>query len=305
MSWCRWLLMISWMAVALGNQHAWAVVFSDGQTHVVEQPSGSVSVLNSAPPDSAPTKAIIAAGGTIELFTSGAIGANAFDSSSIELAGGNITTHGMQGHGAAAFHQARLKFVSGTISALGQGGTGVLLQDDAQVEIFGGTITAPNAFGVGLEISHQSIATIFGGTIRATRGTLSLGGTSQLHVYGGTLGDMDGGTDLSTGGGEAHFYGSQFFLNGQPVGSGLLATPPGFEGRLTGLLQSGEALDIGIRVLNIGGPFTASVYLHSIPEPSALTIGSVPMLWVAVRWRRRRVQEKGAGDRSGPHDPAR
>jgi hypothetical protein len=152
-------------------------------------------------------------------------------------------------------------------------------------EILGGTITSSSYIGV----SGFAFPTIVvrGGTIRGGLEAIRLVNRSQLHVFGGLLGEMDGGSDLRIDGGTARIYGHSFKLNGVPVGLGLIMGPGAAVGRLTGILQNGDPLDIGIDIhvagiLNPDDP--TRVFL--VPEPGGLAILCFATVWVAIGRRR-------------------
>jgi hypothetical protein len=207
--------------------------------------------------------------------------------SKFELAGGNIMNNVDQGTGIVTLGSVQVKITSGTISMLGPDSDGVALTGAGQLEVLGGTITA-SRIGVS-GFSFPTIA-IHGGTIRGGLEALRLGNRSQLHIFGGLLGDMDGGTDLRIDGGTARFYGHSFKLNGVPVGPGLIMGPGASVGRLTGILQNGEPLDIGIDVHVEGIPNPddpARVFL--VLEPCGLAILCCAMVWGAIGRRTRFV----------------
>ncbi|MGD9636356.1 MAG: hypothetical protein AB7G28_04715 [Pirellulales bacterium] len=259
------------LAFLVVNDALAVLIFDDGQSHVINQPSDAITVLNSAAPDDLPTTVTISTGGVIDSVAPViSAAASVFGTSGIELAGGSILTNAGGGHGLVAFDNAQIKMTSGTIAPLGASSAGISIEGNAQAEVLGGTIDATS---IGLNGFGQTYSVVRGGTIRGDAEAFHLGVNSQLHVYGGLLGDMDGGVDLTVAGGEAHFYGSAFQLNGVPVAQGLIAGPGNFVGRLTGMLDSGESLDIGIRVEDLGPGvmFPALIYVH-VPEPSSLLL---------------------------------
>ena len=248
------------------------LVFDDGQSHVIDQPVDAINVYNSPAPDNLPTSVTIATGGFIEAVASvGSAAAFITGSSSIELAGGGIITN-VPGNGISASGDAQVKMSSGVIAPLEPDSGGISLEGYTRAEVLGGTIDATSYGLVGF---GHTYTTIRGGTIRGDTQAFYMGVVSQLHVYGGVLGDMDGGVDLTVAGGEAHFYGRDFKLNGVPVSQGLIASgginptgPSHITGRLTGVLSSGELLDVGFL---LGDPGPGLLFVH-VPEPSSLLL---------------------------------
>lgn len=268
-------------ALAIGHARA-ALILNDGLTHVIDQPSDSIFVLDADPPVSAATTAVIAAGGLIQTVNPGLGFGAAYVSgaSRIEFSGGSIQTNAAGGTGVVAAAGGTFKMTAGSIVALGPNSGGISLTETAQAEILGGSIVASS---IGVTGFGPTTITVHGGTIKGAVEAFYLGVASKLSVYGGLLGEMDGGVDLKAVGGEAHFYGKQFKLDGVPVGPGLIAGPGDFAGRLTGILDNGDALDIGIQ-----GELRGSglVYVH-VPEPSGLIIAvAFPLLRLRVRRRK-------------------
>jgi hypothetical protein len=281
MTWRRFLLGAT-LAAAFGvGPVQGALLLNDGLVHVIDQPSDSIMVLDSDPPSSAPTTAVLAPGGSITTVNPGLGFGAAYvaGASKIELSGGSVETNAVGGTGVVAATGGSVKVTSGAITTHGADSGGISLTETSTAEILGGSIVASS---IGVTGFGQTAITVHGGTIKGGLQAFYLGVASRLDAYGGLLGDMDGGVDLKAVGGEAHFYGSQFKLNGVPVGEGLIAGPGVFSGRLTGVLLSGEPLDIGIE-----GEFrgTGLVYVH-IPEPGGLIPLAASAFWGLNRRKR-------------------
>lgn len=134
--------------------------------------------------------------------------------------------------------------------------------DYASITITGGAVGA-------LVLFAAATGAVSGGTI------VSIDVTGRLFLRGGAVERV-----LVYGGGVVAILGSDFAINGVPVGLGSVG--PG-SGRVTGTLASGEVLALDFERSVFGDPPSGSLLL--VPEPASAALLAAALLALAVRER--------------------
>lgn len=233
--------------------------------------AGAVTIINNglAPPNPAnvidvliPEAVFVTTATTVALVDGGQVGdqglerLEAFDTSVIQMSGGLVwddifahdsatvlMTGGVVQSGVIAFGSSSVTIEGGTVS------TGVFVDDFAEVFISG--VLSPNLSG-----SHFGVATV-------------TGGSSWLLMN----------AELSS---TIRIVGGGFAVGGVPVGFGELPAIFGTAGTLTGVLQSGEALNTNFSRA-VDGPLITGKIILVAPEPSLLALAALGMMLLAVR----------------------
>lgn len=185
--------------------------------------------------------------------------------------------------------------VYGASSASLQGGTGQLLSagDQSSIVIDGGTVghisitdqaslvLESGGHEIGpdssLSVLGDATATILGGIV-ADSG-LDVGERGHVAIFGGQFLTLDGdppGFWTIGGEGVVTVHGSGFAVDGVPVPLGQVTGG----GRLTGILDSGESLDVLFGV-------EASAALFLVPEPALALLLASGLAWLAATRARR------------------
>ena len=137
--------------------------------------------------------------------------------------------------------------------------------DRSQMSISGGIVNN------GIEVGGASSLDIFGGQI-PDHDWLIARGAGQVHIYGGQIYTKIRVESVAI----VTFHGSDFMLDGQPIGYGELFSDP--DGKiLTGMLVSGGVLEA--QLFNTG-TWASFVF---IPEPATLLILGAGVLLVRKR----------------------
>lgn len=131
---------------------------------------------------------------------------------------------------------------------------------------FYATVTIGGGQIGGLVMFGASAATVTGGSI----GTAEVVGSMALR--GGQLDYL-----LVYGGGAVTIFGSDFRLDGIPVGFGAIDAGLG---RLTGRLASGDSLDLEFERSVFGAPPSGTITL--VPEPNTIVLLGVSLVVVAM-----------------------
>ncbi|MEB2344543.1 MAG: hypothetical protein OZ948_07385 [Deltaproteobacteria bacterium] len=173
-----------------------------------------------------------------------------YDASSASILGGTGTI-------VSAGDQSSIVMSGGTFNFIFLGGGASLVLDG------GGNGTLADS---GLETYGDASATILGGQV--SDNGLSVYDRSQVTIRGGSFVSLGSGPEPGHLGvydeGVVRVYGTGFAIDGIPVPLG----PVTGGGRLTGILESGEPLDVGFGV-------SSSAVLLLVPEPApALLLAS-------------------------------
>ncbi|MEM9365907.1 MAG: hypothetical protein AAGD07_07905 [Planctomycetota bacterium] len=245
-----------------------AIVFNDGETHVVDDlVVDFIEVRNS--PGGMPTTVTFEPGAAV-------IRRDRFDDSVFVRGESTINIQaGRYAHDVSAYNDGRLN-----ISA-GQFNDDIYAQDQATVVISGGTIEDDveaydsseilmTAGSVGEDIE------VLGGSMRISGGTIAANGITNLDVG---LGVGDGGS--------IELIGSDFLLNGIPIASGEV---PDLFGFLSGVLADGTPFTNVpfLRDLDFTGNL-GTLTVTAVPEPSAIAflIAGASGCWMSHRHRKR------------------
>lgn len=175
-------------------------------------------------------------------------------------------------------------------------GASLSVYESSSVLVSGGSIPrSPNGLPVGpvqtLSASGYSTMRITGGNVGAlvvygyatatvTGGSISTADvTSSMDFLGGTLGGA-----LIYSGGIVRIFGSGFAVDGTSVGLGAVEAA---KGRLTGTLQSGEALNLLFNRTGFG-EYPPSGNLILVPEPATASLMGLGLAGLAAARRRGR-----------------
>lgn len=258
-----WAMVVVLVVFYLGPPKAKAtVIFDDGQTHNIDKLIGDhVKVYDDAFFDRFTTVNLLP-GGSI----TGSLGA--YDRSHVSVSGGSIRyslasqdytwiniSAGSMFDGLWASGNTQVTISGGSI---GQPHYGLNASDSAQVTITGGLILGY------LYASGNTQIAMSGGSIAAH---LRASGNSQVTFSGGTIGET-----IYAGSGYLPdacitFIGTDFAINGTPVGYGEFDTRghDSIHGTLTGTLASGDYLNNEFYIYG-----DSSIVL--IPEPATLIL---------------------------------
>jgi len=175
----------------------------------------------------------------------------AYDNTQITFSSGAITNGGL-----FLYDNTETTFSGGSMTNLGT-------NQNSMLSMFGGTITQQ------LMVDGSSEATVSGGAIGIR---LVAGGSSLLTITGGDLGYSTTSSEiLATGSSVVTLIGSNFAVNGQDIGYGILTSISGSTygdepwRHLSGTLLSGDDFSMFFKIA-----YDAKIV--TIPAPSALIL---------------------------------
>lgn len=187
-----------------------------------------------------------------------------YDASSVSLEGGT-------GQVVSAGDQSSIVIDGGIVNFIS-------ITDQASLVLeSGGHRLGPDSY---FSVFGDATATILGGIV-ADSG-LDVGERGHVAIFGGQFLTLDGdppGRWTIGGEGVVTVHGSGFAVDGVPVAIGPVTVPGG---RLTGILESGEPLDVAFGV-------GASATLLLVPEPSLALLLAGGLGWLAVSRARGRA----------------
>lgn len=206
------------------------LTLADGRHHVLDHEVDFVMVDWGAP----------GVGTTLDVVDGGAIGFSiqAYEDSRVNILGGRV------GESIWAYDRSQCTVAGGEIEET------IFVEDNSRMEISGGSMGSwVNAYG-------NSELLISGGEIARFIVALE---NSHITISGGILGDrLSAGMD-----GLITLVGSDFAIDGTPVGYGDSARDYGQFGTITGSLANGDAIDIPYSALD-------SSDIVFIPEPASI-----------------------------------
>ena len=258
------------------------VVFDNGATNIIDTTIPDYVEVEDSP-GGATTTVVVNSPAQIQLGDPvGDDGLYLFDSSIGIINGGTIVQD------VGADHQSSVTVNAGSILDDLQGFA------DATINLHGGTV------GGDFEIYDGVAATISGGFVGGDLQVFSP--FASLSMTGGTIGEdiqVDGfmsirggiflGQNLDFGlatlGGQIVLFGTNFRIDGIPVGNGDIV--PEF-GILTGVLENGDPINIPINrnPLNSVDPIDIGT-ITLVPEPSTGLLAGIAVMAIALRRRRR------------------
>lgn len=229
--------------------HAAALVFNDGGHHTINYAVYEpVYVDQSAP--GVGTKVDLLDGGLVQAWI------DAHQDSRVKITGGRVSAT------VNAYGRSEITVVGGEIAGP------VYCRENSRLDISGGSM------GAWVQSLGSSEVTISGGEIELF---VEAWDYSRVTISGGTIGGRIAAVRDSL----VTLVGSNFAVNGTPVGYGDFASKYATSGMLTGILANGDRLNSSF---SIGG---SSADITFIPEPGTILLLGLGVLGV-VRHRRPR-----------------
>jgi len=238
------------LLVACSQDAAAVLTFNDGGHHVIDY---TVYDLVRADQDTP------GAGTRVDLVTGGLVQAwiDAYEDSQVSILGGRVAAT------VRAYGRCDLTIAGGEI------GGPVFAREDSRLEISGGSMES------WLQAFDDSEATISAGQIALF---VEAWDDSRVTISGGTIGGRIAAIRDSL----ITLVGSDFAVNGTPVGYGDSARNYGIMGTITGILANGDTLNSSFSINGIGADITF------IPEP-----GTILLLGLGVAGILRKLRLRG------------
>jgi hypothetical protein len=239
------------------------VILDDGGSHVIDFMTDNVEVFNKTLFE--PTHVDFLPGAVVGsgIFDNSL---DVFDSSSANILGGTFAQD------VTAFDNATINITGGTLEG------DVHAFDFSTITISGGSIADD------VEADDFAFVEIFGGSFGED---IEVFFHSTIDIYGGMLG-VNGVFDsglLAEHEAIITLFGSDFFVNGSPVGFGPIV--PEF-GTLSGILSDGSAFTMPFERLEDSDFIsTGHILLSPVPEPASVILLILGIVAVTTRYRQR------------------
>jgi len=250
-------ILIAGCAVALSaccNHAAAALVFNDGGHHIIDYTVNTLVKVDQDTPG-AGTRVDIIEGGLIQAWL------DAYESSRVNIFGGRVSAT------VNAYGASYITVVGGEI------GGPVYSRENSRLDISGGSM------GAWVQSLSSSEVTISGGEIELF---VEAWDNSRVTISGGTI----GGRIAAIRDGLVTLVGSNFAVNGTPVGYGDFASDYATSGTLSGILANGDTLNNPFSLVHPGADITF------IPEPGTILLLGLGGLGV-LRKRAESVRTSG------------
>jgi hypothetical protein len=250
-----------------------------GQNVDVQNVGCNVNLIDPCPSPGAPTSVALVTGGVVgsalaahetsSITMSGGMagGLGTWDSSSATMSGGSVSD-------LDAMNSSAITMSGGSV------GGELAAFDMSSVTVSGGTINA------NVHAGEAASLTISGGNFTGSLLGVDAGSTTAaIKLRGGT-----GFTSIEPDNGTITIFGGNFEVGGLPVGYGPLQAQ---SGTLTGILGSGDSIDVGFSQGGAGGIANGSIVLAfaPIPEPGTALLVASGIAALTLR-RAREVQTR-------------